>query len=66
MNIKQDVFETIEKILPYCQENGLVLFIMDNDPKLQSKNGVAFMAENGMRKYIPGRGEILVYPPCPS
>ena len=52
--IMRDVFE--KKILPWCQENGLELLIMDNDPKLHCKSVVTFMAENGVQIY-PGSGK---------
>ena len=52
--IMRDVFE--KKILPWCQENGLELLIMDNDPKLHGKAVVTFMKENGVQIY-PGSGK---------
>ena len=45
-----------ETTLPWCKNNGLELFIMDNDPKLHSKMVVGFMKQNGVQIY-PGGGK---------
>ena len=44
------------KILPWCNKNGLKMLIMDNDPKLHLKALVTFMAENGVQIF-PGAGK---------
>ena len=42
------------EVVPWCEEDDIDLLIMDNDPKLNSKNIVQFMASKGVPIYPVG------------